>query len=337
MKKILVSIVLITPLALQTRDMPNRTRDNNAPTEQQTESTNVMNKKYNSTKLPNFVGELPQYFDTELGWIIDRPEFSRFGTTVLIVGEKGTGKTLVVNEIIKESGLEAIRIPVKEIYDKPILEGYTTHAQYIKTVIKKSLDKAKQISQDKNKSVIIFIDDLDYAFPGKKSYGSMCILGSETLPNIKKHHKHIKFIATATNINVFPKDLPYRRLDVIPLSIPDYKSRKAILEFHIKKHLVEENINLPTLALASHGFSGGDLVQVINNAAKSANSRNHSQITQTDLWTAFKPIRKQIVLHQWEGAKQSTQNFLIEYGPTILAAVATIIIISLLAKKKNKK
>ena len=336
MKKILASIAFIAPLAIQANDMPTRTQGTETPQQQST-----IDRKVNSMTLPNFAGKLPDYFDINLGWIIRSPNDTFFGgATILIVGEKGTGKTLLVNEIIRESGLEVIRIPVKEIYDKPIPEGYTTHGRYINTLIINALAKAKNISQHKNKSVIIFVDDLDYAFLKDRQYrdyAGLNILGGETLPDIQDKHRRIKFIATATDIEVFPKDLPHRRIDVIPLSIPDYKSRKAILEFHIKKHLVEENINLPTLALTSHGFSGGDLVQVINNAAKSANSRNHSQITQTDLWTAFKPIRKQIVLQQWEGAKQSTQDFLMEYGPTILAAVATIIIISLLAKKKNKK
>jgi len=332
MKKILVSIVLITPLALQANDMPIREKQNNEISIQQSEPENITNKKFNSMKLPNFVGELPEYFDINLGGIIDYPEFTRFGTTVLIVGEKGTGKTLLVNEIIRESGLEVIRILVKEIYDKPIPEGYITHGRYINTLIIDALDKAKNISQHKNISVIIFVDDLDYAFLKDrqyKNYAGLNILGGETLPDIQDKHRRIKFIATATDTEVFPTDLPYRRIDVFPLSLPDYKSRKEILEFHLKKHPTERNINLFTLALASHGFTGGDLVHVINDAANSAKKRSNPHITQTDLWTAFKPIRL-------EGAKQSTQNFLIEYGPTILAAVATIITISLLAKKKNK-
>ena len=333
MKKILVSIVLITPLALQANDMPIREKQNNdIAVQQENKSTNETNKKYNSMKLPNFVGTVPDYFDIELGEIIRFPESTFVGTTILLVGKPGTGKTLLVNEIIRESGLEVIRIPMKKIYDKPVPEGYRNHAYYADDVIQNALAKARGM----NSSVIVFVDDVDYGYSYDKLADTIDLTG-EILPNIQDKYRHIKFIATATDIEIFPKDIPYRRIDVFPLSLPDYQSRKAILEFHLKKHRTEETINLSIFARASHGFSGGDLVQVIDDAANLAKKHsNSSQITQTDLWTAFKPIRYNVALHQWEGGKQSTQNFLIEYGPTILAVVAAIIV-SLLLKKKNKK
>ena len=51
MKKILVSIVLITPLALQANDMPIREKQNNDIAVQQSEPENITNKKFNSNKL----------------------------------------------------------------------------------------------------------------------------------------------------------------------------------------------------------------------------------------------------------------------------------------------
>jgi len=337
MKKLLAGMALIAPLTVQSNDMPSRPQDTEITIQQEIPTPSKTDRKLNSMKLPNFVGKLPDYFDINLGWIIRSPNDTFFGgATILIVGEKGTGKTLLVNEIIKKSGLETIYVPMKELYNQPLPDGYKNHSRYADAVIKNALSRAKDISQTKNKSVIVFIDDLDYGYPKDKPFESISI-GGNTLPDIEDNYKHIKFIATATDIDVFPKDIPYRRLTyVIPLSLPDYSSRKAIIEFHLKKHLADKNIKFSTLAFASQGFSGGDLVRVINNAAKLAQKRSDSQITQADLWTAFKPIRRELALQQWEGAKQSTQNFLTEYGPAIVAILATVAMI-LLIKNKNKK
>lgn len=61
------------------------------------------------------------------------------------------------------------------------------------------------------------------------------------------------------------------RLDqLIYIPLPDYKSRLSIFKANLRKSPVEEGVDLELLARATEGFSGADITEVCQRAAKNA-------------------------------------------------------------------
>lgn len=61
------------------------------------------------------------------------------------------------------------------------------------------------------------------------------------------------------------------RLDqLIYIPLPDYKSRLSIFKANLRKSPVEEGVDLELLARATEGFSGADITEICQRAAKNA-------------------------------------------------------------------
>ena len=75
-------------------------------------------------------------------------------------------------------------------------------------------------------------------------------------------------IAATNRIDILDKAIlrPGRFDRHIHISLPDIVSREAILEVHAKKVKMAKNINLKDIAKTTHGFSGAQLANLINEA-----------------------------------------------------------------------
>ena len=69
----------------------------------------------------------------------------------------------------------------------------------------------------------------------------------------------------------------------VVLDLPDVRGREAILNVHIKGKPAMADVDLRTLARQTHGFSGADLANLLNEAAILAARQDRHSITQKDL------------------------------------------------------
>lgn len=73
----------------------------------------------------------------------------------------------------------------------------------------------------------------------------------------------------------------------IVVNFPDVKEREAILKIHTRNKPLGNDINLPTLAKRTAGFTGADLENLVNEAALLAARRNKNKITMDELEEAI--------------------------------------------------
>ena len=92
-------------------------------------------------------------------------------------------------------------------------------------------------------------------------------------------------IAATNRIDILDKAIlrPGRFDRQVYIPLPDIVSREAILEVHAKKVKMAENINLKDVAKTTHGFSGAQLANLINEAALQAIKENEKKVNQKHL------------------------------------------------------
>ena len=89
------------------------------------------------------------------------------------------------------------------------------------------------------------------------------------------------------------------------ITLPELKDREEILKVHFKNKPTEEDVNLDKMAAKTAGSSGADLANIANEAAIIAARRNAKKISNADLTEAFEkvaigPERKAKVMNEKE-------------------------------------
>jgi ATP-dependent Zn proteases len=87
--------------------------------------------------------------------------------------------------------------------------------------------------------------------------------------------------------------------------IPDVVGREQILKVHVRKVPLAPDINLKTIARGTPGFSGADLMNLVNEAALTAARRNKRMVTQAEFEEAKDKVmmgaeRKSLVMTEEE-------------------------------------
>jgi len=86
---------------------------------------------------------------------------------------------------------------------------------------------------------------------------------------------------------------------------PDVVGREQILKVHVRKVPLAPDINLKTIARGTPGFSGADLMNLVNEAALTAARRNKRMVTQAEFEEAKDKVmmgaeRKSLVMSEEE-------------------------------------
>jgi cell division protease FtsH len=68
----------------------------------------------------------------------------------------------------------------------------------------------------------------------------------------------------------------------VVVSNPDIMGREQILKVHVRKVPLAPDVNLKTIARGTPGFSGADLMNLVNEAALTAARRNKRMVTQSE-------------------------------------------------------
>jgi len=88
-----------------------------------------------------------------------------------------------------------------------------------------------------------------------------------------------------------PRASAARRFDRrVVVNMPDMKGRKAILQVHVRKVPLGQDVSLDELAQTTPGFSGADLKNLVNEAALLAARREEGEVHQKDFLDALEKI-----------------------------------------------
>ena len=208
---------------------------------------------------------------------------ARIPKGVLLVGQPGTGKTLLAKAVAGEAGVPFFFISGSDFVEMFVGVGASR--------VRDLFDEAK-----KKAPCIIFIDEID-AVGRQRGAG----LGGghdereQTLNQLLVEmdgftaNEGVIVLAATNRPDVLDKALlrPGRFDRQIVVSKPDVKAREQILEVHSRKKKLASDVDLKTIAKNTSGFSGADLENVLNEAALLAARRNLNQITMAEVEDAM--------------------------------------------------
>ncbi|QHU91604.1 ATP-dependent zinc metalloprotease FtsH [Candidatus Saccharibacteria bacterium oral taxon 955] len=220
---------------------------------------------------------------------------------VLLVGNPGTGKTMLARAVAGEASVPFFSISGSEFVEMFVGVGASR--------VRDLFQKAK-----KNAPAIIFIDEIDAV--GRKRGSGMGGGHDEREQTLNQILVEMDGFEAGTNIIVLAAT---NRADVLDpallrpgrfdrhttISLPERKDREAILKVHFKNKPVDDTVNLDKLAAKTAGSSGADLANIANEAAIVAARRNAKRISNDDLTEAFEkvaigPERKTKVMNEQE-------------------------------------
>ena len=208
---------------------------------------------------------------------------ARIPKGVLLVGQPGTGKTLLAKAVAGEAGVPFFIISGSDFVEMFVGVGASR--------VRDLFDEAK-----KKAPCIVFIDEID-AVGRQRGAG----LGGghdereQTLNQLLVEmdgfsaNEGVIVLAATNRPDVLDKALlrPGRFDRQIVVSSPDVKAREQILEVHSRKKKVSIDVDLKTIAKNTSGFSGADLENVLNEAALLAARRNLREIGMQEIEDAM--------------------------------------------------
>ena len=202
---------------------------------------------------------------------------------VLLVGQPGTGKTLLAKAVAGEAGVPFFIISGSDFVEMFVGVG----ASRVRDLFEEAKRKAP---------CIIFIDEID-AVGRQRGAG----LGGghdereQTLNQLLVEmdgfaaNEGVIVLAATNRPDVLDKALlrPGRFDRQIVVSLPDVRAREQILEVHSRKKKLAEDVDLKIIAKNTAGFSGADLENVLNEAALLAARRNLKEIRESEIEDAM--------------------------------------------------
>ena len=220
----------------------------------------------------------------------DPDKYTKIGARIphglLLVGPPGTGKTLLARAVAGEADVQFLSISGSDFVEMYVGVGASR--------VRDLFDQAKKIAP-----AIIFIDEID-AVGRKRGTG----LGGghdekeQTLNQLLvemdgfgRTEGVIVLAATNRPDILDPALLRPGRFDrQIYVGAPDAKGREEILKVHAKDKRLDGDVSLRSVALATSGFTGADLSNLLNEAAIMAARDNRPVLTMDDLNEAMMKI-----------------------------------------------
>ncbi len=209
----------------------------------------------------------------------DPQKFQRLGGKmphgVLLVGPPGTGKTLTARAVAGEANVPFFTISGSDFVEMFVGVGASR--------VRDMFEQAK-----KNAPCIVFIDEIDAVGRHRGAgLGGGNDEREQTLNQLLvemdgfETNEGIILIAATNRPDVLDPALlrPGRFDRQVVVSNPDIMGREAILKVHVKNVPLAPNVDLKVVARGTPGFSGADLMNLVNEAALLAARREKRLVT----------------------------------------------------------
>ena len=252
--------------------------------------------------LEETVGELRDV----VAFLLDGDSYAELGAKtprgILLVGEPGTGKTLLARAVAGEAGVPFFPI---------------SGAEFVEVFVGVGAGRVRSLFRRARKAApcIVFIDEIDAVGRTRRATGSGGEMEQDQTLNqlliemdgFTSKENVIVLAATNRDDVLDPALMRPGRFDrKVRVEAPDIAGREAILGVHARGKKVAPGVNLADIARATPGLVGADLENVVNEAAIFAVRQGHREIVQTDFEAAVEKVltggveQKSRVIHQHE-------------------------------------
>jgi cell division protease FtsH len=267
----------------------------------------MLDESNNSTTFADVAGcdEAKEEVRELVDFLKDPQKFQKLGGRiprgVLMVGSPGTGKTLLAKAIAGEA-----KVPFFSISGSDFVEMFVGVGA---ARVRDMFEQAK-----KSAPCIIFIDEID-AVGRHRGAG---LGGGNDEREQTLNQMLVEMDGFETNLGVIviaatnrpdildPALLRPGRFDrQVFVTLPDVRGREQILNVHMRKVPIGQDIRPDLLARGTPGFSGADLANLVNEAALFAARRNARVVEMVDFEKAkdkimMGPERKSMVMPEEE-------------------------------------
>ena len=198
---------------------------------------------------------------------------------ILLVGPPGTGKTLLAKAVAGEADVQFLSISGSDFVEMYVGVGASR--------VRDLFNQAKKIAP-----AIIFIDEIDAV--GRKRGSGLGGGHDEREQTLNQmlvemdgfdRTEGVIVLAATNRADILDPALlrPGRFDRQIYVGAPDCKGREEILKVHAKNKRLDDSVDLHTVALATSGFTGADLSNLMNEAAILAARENRPALNMNDL------------------------------------------------------
>ncbi|KAL0051736.1 hypothetical protein WJX82_001191 [Trebouxia sp. C0006] len=194
----------------------------------------------------------------------------RWPKGMLLHGPPGCGKTLVARSVAAEFDAE-----VHEISAASVFGAYTGESE---RKLREAFEAAEATAKS-GRAAVIFLDEVDALCPRRDSqhqHEARVVAQLLTLMDGASSQEgtdgRLSIVAATNRPNVLDPALrrPGRLDREVAIPVPGPTERAAILQLHAGSLPLADDVALPDLATACHGYSGADLAALCREAAMTA-------------------------------------------------------------------